>query len=79
MTACFADTFYCLALLNSRDDSHQKALAIAQSLHRPIVTSVWVLTELADGLANTPGRTTFPRFLQRFRNDPRAEVVAMDR
>ena len=77
MTACFAETFYFLALLNRRDDAHREAIAIAQSLHRPIVTTGWVLTELADGLADTPGRMAFPRFLERFRSDPRAEIVAM--
>lgn len=49
-SACFADTFFFLALLNAADRTyHEKAIA-ANRVGRPIVTSAWVLLELADHL-----------------------------
>jgi uncharacterized protein len=76
MNPCFADTYYFLALLNARDDAHAQAVALATSLRRPIVSTAWVLTELADGLAGTAGRSVFSNFVTRFRADPRAKLVA---
>jgi predicted nucleic acid-binding protein len=75
MTACFADTYYFLALLNARDDAHSKALEVARTLRRPLITTTWVLTELADGLAGTSGRAVFSRFLTRLRGEPRTTIV----
>ena len=75
MKACFADTYYFLALLNARDEAHEQAVALAGSLRRPILTTTWVLTEVADGLAETPGRTVFPDFLARLRGDRRTTVA----
>ena len=76
MSPCFADTYYFLALLNARDEAHQAAVALAASLRRPIVTTTWILTELADGLAQTSGRAVFASFLDRLRSDPRTSIVA---
>ena len=75
MKACFADTYYFLALLNARDEAHGRAVALAGSLRRPLVTTTWVLTEVGDGLAETSGRAVFPAFLARLRGDPRTTVV----
>ena len=75
MTAVFADTVFFLALLNEKDEFRERAVALSGSLRRPLVTTAWVLTELADGLADTPGRTLFRPFVSRFLADPRAEVV----
>jgi predicted nucleic acid-binding protein len=63
MTACFADTFYFFALLNPRDHVHARTRALADTLRRPLVTTTWVLTEVADGLAATPSRALFQPFL----------------
>jgi uncharacterized protein len=52
----FADTYYFIALLSPRDAGHAKAVNFAQQNRLPLVTTVWVLTELADGLARTPNR-----------------------
>jgi predicted nucleic acid-binding protein len=58
MTRVFADTFYFLALLNKHDEAHAKALAYS-SLIDKLVTTEWVLTELADGLAASRHRKMF--------------------
>jgi predicted nucleic acid-binding protein len=46
MTALFADTFYWIALADSTDSAHQRALAFtATRATSPIVTTDEVLTE----------------------------------
>jgi hypothetical protein len=57
MNAVFADTFYFLALLNADDEAHLRVDQFAADPTRALVTTAWVLTELADGLAGTRGRT----------------------
>lgn len=67
MSACFADTYFFIALLFENDEAHAEAQALVAGLSCRIVTSAWVLTEVADALA-TPGRRErflpFLRFLQ---------------
>lgn len=48
MNLIFADTFYFLALLNHADAAHSKARAVSEELTDPILTTAWVLTEVAD-------------------------------
>ncbi len=49
MKTTFADSFYFFALLNSRDPAHGKAVAFTTAYTGQIVTTGWILTELADG------------------------------
>jgi predicted nucleic acid-binding protein len=51
MTGTFADTFYYLALLNPRDSAHADAVAIRGQFYGRLVTTQYVLTEVADALA----------------------------
>ncbi|HYE32857.1 MAG TPA: PIN domain-containing protein [Methylomirabilota bacterium] len=52
----FADTFFFLALLNAGDGSHRRALSLCDA-DVPIVTSEFVLIEVADGVSRTHGRS----------------------
>ena len=74
MTACFADTFYFIALLNPDDEAHERAVAVAR-VSRQVVTTTWVLAELADGLAETPSRPFFAEFLKRLRSNPTVTIL----
>lgn len=57
MTRLFADTFYFLALRNSKDQHYAAARAISQQVQeRNLVTTAWVLTEVADALARPAER-----------------------
>jgi predicted nucleic acid-binding protein len=70
----FADTFYFLALLNPRDSAH--AAAVSHSVGPGgILTTEWVLTELADALACRPKRQGFLDLHQMLRSDAEAEIV----
>jgi len=71
MTRIFADSFFFFAVLNPNDAAHAKATEFARRHKEPLVTTAWVLTEVADGLATTPRRHVFRRLL----NDLEANKV----
>jgi predicted nucleic acid-binding protein len=79
MTAVFADTFYFIALLNPTDAAHARAKAYTATFGERMVTTDWVLTELADALAKTPaGRAEVLATIADLRADPDAEIVPFD-
>ena len=78
MRRVFADSFYFFAILNPKDDSHQRALRFATEYAGPIVTTAWVLTELADGLAATRRRDAFSQLVSRLQAEPANEIVPPD-
>src|SRR4051794_17264739 len=75
MTAVFADTFFFLALINPRDAGHTKAVTVAGVGAGPLVTTAWVLTEVADGLANTPDRHLFAKIITDLEHEPSATII----
>jgi predicted nucleic acid-binding protein len=75
MTSVFADTFFFLAILNPRDAAHARALTAASQRTGPIVTTQWVLTEVADALAATPDRHLFETLLNNLKQEPDDTVV----
>src|SRR2546430_491119 len=78
MRTLFADTFYYLALLSSTDNAHVRAVEFTRDFNGQMVTTAWVLTELADGLAAPANRQTFINFLAELRADPQVSIVAPD-
>jgi hypothetical protein len=67
MKTLFADAFYFVALLNRADQHHIKTIAVARELRNDIVTSEWVLAEVADALAASSSRRLAAAFIR----DPR--------
>jgi predicted nucleic acid-binding protein len=59
MNAVFADSFFYFALINRHDPAHAKAVVHAELDDRPVVTTQWVLTEVADGLSAPTWRPFF--------------------
>ena len=78
MKSLFADTFYFIALLNPNDEAHAAADQFAGDKSLSLITTAWVLTELADGLASTGGRLIFRQLLDDLENDARVELVLPD-
>lgn len=80
MAAVFADTAYWIALLNPRDNLHDKAVAVSRKLgkHR-IVTSEMVFTELLNAFAAKGDilRIRTCELIGRIRSNPNAMVVNM--
>jgi predicted nucleic acid-binding protein len=59
----FADSFYFIALFNERDRAHVRATELERTMRRPLVTTAWILTELADACAGTSNRTMVAEFI----------------
>ncbi len=75
MTEIFADTFYFLALLNQSDAAHEKAVEAARTLKARLVTTGWVLTELADALADPGNRDTCVGFIEDLGGQPKCLIL----
>jgi predicted nucleic acid-binding protein len=79
MKPFFADTFYFLALVNSSDPAHGRTVAFTSGNVVRLVTTDWVLTELADGLARSRrGRSEFLSTLADLQADGDATIVRCD-
>jgi len=74
MSRVFADTSYFLALLNPSDELHQHALQRTGELQDSIVTTEWVLTEVANFLRSPENRPLFLALLDDLRDAPRAKI-----
>ena len=75
MSRVFADAFYFVALLNRADQYHARAAAAASQLRGEIVTTEWVLTEVADALADSASRRSVAPFVRDLARDPKVRIV----
>jgi uncharacterized protein len=78
MKRLFADTFFFFAYLNADDSAHDKAVALFDTFQGEVVTTEWVLTELADGLAGVSDRQTFVDFHRALREDFSVKIIPSD-
>ena len=78
MTACFADTFFFLALLNAQDRVYHQKAPSANAVKRPVVLSEWVLIELADHLCDRRNRHLYGKVVDVVRTDTRFEIIPAD-
>jgi uncharacterized protein len=76
MKVVFADTYYYLALASRHDAGHQRAAAFSRAYHGRVLTTPWVLTEVADALASPDQRGLFVAMLADLKADPHTIVVA---
>lgn len=75
MKATFADAFYFLALFNPSDAAHAEAKAIGRRLTGRLVTSGYVLTEVADAFAAPCDRPRFLALLAALESNPSVTIV----
>ena len=75
MKAIFADSFYFPALLRLEDSVHARAIAASQNRSERLITTAWILTEVADALAAPAMREGFPRLVAALRADPACTIV----
>jgi predicted nucleic acid-binding protein len=52
MKAVFADTVFFVALLSADDQYHARALALSRQMRRPVLTTEFVLIEVANALSS---------------------------
>ena len=67
-----------LALLNPTDEAHQRASALSEKRRGRVVTTAWVLTEVAEAFCEPANRLVFTRLIESLRSDPNTEVVPPD-
>ena len=67
MKPAFVDSFYFFAILNPSDAAHAKAIEYSRRHSGPLLTTSWVLTEVADGLARSTHRDAPRKIVSAFR------------
>jgi hypothetical protein len=77
MSAIFADTFYFIGLMSSNDEVHDRCVEFSRQHRGIIVTTSWVLTELADGLAKPPLRVGVGKLIAHVRASSRFRVIPL--
>lgn len=79
MKPVFVDTFFFLATLNQHDANHEAALAWSEDYEGPLLTTAWVITEVADALAGLTHRRVFQEFQGTLASEQRMHIVPPDR
>jgi predicted nucleic acid-binding protein len=79
MRTVFADAFYFVARLNRRDQRHERVIAFSRNFRARLVTTDWVLMEVADALAKSECRSRVREFVLHLRQSPGSEVVPASR
>lgn len=79
MNLVFADAFYFVARLNRHDQHHDRVLAFSSDSRARLLTTDWVLMEVADALAKSECRPRIRDFILHLRQSPACEVVAASR
>jgi len=75
MNRVFADSHYFIALLNARDSGHRRARAHSLEQHREVVTTRWVLAEVADALCAIRWRQRVGLFIEQIQARTRFVVL----
>ena len=75
MKPVLADTFFYLAVLNPKDACHDHARDWSANYDGPILTTTWILTEVADALARRHQRDWFNDLYQALLDDPQLEIL----
>ena len=71
----FADTYFYLALFNTRDTHHRRVLEFVGTFTGGVVTTQWVLTEVADAFASIPQRRDLQAKFRVLVEDPGTQIV----
>lgn len=71
----FIDTYYFLALVNTKDSGHAAARRYRASSVGHLVTTTWILVEFADALSAVSSRRQAARFVRGVLADPSIEVL----
>ncbi len=74
MSRVFADSQYFIALLSQRDLDHAKARNFAAQSWERIVTTRWVLTEVANSLSDPTARAGAIDLIDRLARNPRVFI-----
>ncbi|HEX8521537.1 MAG TPA: PIN domain-containing protein [Tepidisphaeraceae bacterium] len=79
MRRLFADTFYYLALLSPADEAHASAVELTHDYGGEMVTTDFVLMEVADGLASARTRRAAVALVDALHRDPAVRIIPATR
>jgi predicted nucleic acid-binding protein len=74
VTTRFADTAFYIALLNPRDEYHEAACKLATEFGGSMITTAWVITEVANQMSKPRNRAEFVSLLSDLENHDRVEI-----
>lgn len=75
MKRLFADAFFFLALWNRHDFFHRRVVGFLGGFQGSLVTTRWVLMEVADGLADTRKRLSIKSGFEKLEASPIVKVI----
>jgi predicted nucleic acid-binding protein len=75
MTVVFADTAFYVALLSSRDALHSRAVQFLAGYSGQIVTTEFILLEVANFNARPADRKRFVDLVAQIHNDPQTQLI----
>lgn len=79
MRRVFTDTSFYIALLNPRDEGHDRAEDFARQFRGQQVTTDFVLIEVGNWLSRSGDRALFVSLLEQLQADPNAFILAASR
>jgi len=79
MSVVFADAFYFVARLNRRDQHHERVLKFSRDFRARLLTTDWVLMEVADALAESECRKRVREFILHLRTSAACEIIPATR
>ena len=74
----FLDTGYILALVNTSDEYHARAVVASRAVQPPFLTTEAVLTEIGNALSRSKWRALGHATIEDLRADPNVEVLSVD-
>lgn len=78
MRAVFADTFFFLAAVNPRDAAHTRAIAFSSQFAGQLVTTDWVLLEVANALAGGRNRAAAVELVASLKANSNVKLIPLD-
>ena len=79
MSAVFADAFYFVARLNRHDQHHERVLEFSRGFRARLLTTDWILMEVADALAGSRCRGRVREWARHLRQSAACEIVPASR
>lgn len=78
MKAVFADTFFFLAAVNPRDAAHSRAITFSSRFAGQLITTDWVLLEVANALAGGRNRAAAVELVVSLKANPNVKLIPLD-
>lgn len=79
MTVRFVDTYYLIALVNTKDKGHKAALQLSRGQAQRLLMTTWVIVEFADALSAISTREKAATFVRQLLSRRDVEIVPPSR